>query len=121
MEERYDDIYGDEQDVEIDVNGTCPFCDAMNSMSLGEDNYLTCTACDQRLPIEVYRDWLRGVAGKDLISEFDIRYEPVYDTEGNSVPCDCCDYYLKYKDGEYVCPNCGRTLTREDFLNYIGA
>lgn len=35
MEEIYNDIYGYEQDVEIDVNGTCPFCDAMNSMSLG--------------------------------------------------------------------------------------
>lgn len=48
-------------------------------------------------------------------------YDDVYDEEGNFVYCDYCNSELKWKDGIYVCPNCGQTMTRSEFFNYIGA
>lgn len=48
-------------------------------------------------------------------------YDDVYDEEGYFVYCDCCNNELKWKDGIYICPNCGQTMNRAEFFNYIGA
>lgn len=51
----------------------------------------------------------------------DPSFEDVYDPDGNEVHCDMCYGIMGRKDGKYVCRECGRTMEREYFLNYIGA
>lgn len=48
-------------------------------------------------------------------------YDDVYDETGDSVLCDYCHGEIKWKDGRYVCPECGQVMTRDVFFNYIGA
>lgn len=48
-------------------------------------------------------------------------YEDVYDEDGYFVYCDLCNAELKWKDGNYICPECGQILNRSEFMNYIGA
>ncbi|MGN1370922.1 MAG: hypothetical protein ACI4XM_01385 [Candidatus Coprovivens sp.] len=58
---------------------------------------------------------------KDYIDdEIDETYENVYDVDGDSVYCDYCNSEIKWKDGEYICPNCGQVMNLDTFLNYIG-
>lgn len=47
-------------------------------------------------------------------------YDDVYDEDGDFVIC-ACGEEIKWKDGVYICPNCGQTMTRSEFFNYIGA
>lgn len=53
--------------------------------------------------------------------ELDEDYADVYDEDGDSVICDFCGGRIKFENGEYVCPDCGQTMSRETFFNYIGA
>lgn len=48
-------------------------------------------------------------------------YDDVYDENGDAVFCDCCGNEIKWKDGIYICPECGQTMSRSVFFNYIGA
>lgn len=48
-------------------------------------------------------------------------YEDVYDENGDTVRCDSCGFDIHWKDGVYVCPSCGRIMSREVFFDYIGA
>lgn len=48
-------------------------------------------------------------------------YEMVYDEDGYTINCDICGSEIKWKDGLYVCPECGNIFHRADFFNYIGA
>ncbi len=51
----------------------------------------------------------------------DLEYDDVYDEDGDVVYCDRCGSEIKWKDGQYTCPNCGQIMSREIFFNYIGA
>ena len=53
--------------------------------------------------------------------DLDESYDEVYDEDGNSVFCDGCGGEIKWKNGVYICPSCGKTMSREEFFNYIGA
>lgn len=44
-----------------------------------------------------------------------------YDEDENSVDCEWCRQPIVYKDGEYYCPECDRTISRQEFFEYIGA
>ena len=50
-------------------------------------------------------------------------YEEVYDESGSYVPCDGynCNAKVKFHNGQYKCPKCGKIFDRADFFNYIGA
>lgn len=48
-------------------------------------------------------------------------YDDVYDENGDSVFCDICGNEIKWKEGIYICPDCGQTMSRSVFFNYIGA
>ena len=48
-------------------------------------------------------------------------YDDVYDEYGETVQCDNCGEDIYWKEGIYVCPRCGRTMSRAAFFNYIGA
>lgn len=50
-------------------------------------------------------------------------YSEVYDEAGDIVICDVCGDEIKWreKDGVYMCRRCGRTFTRKEFFDYIGA
>jgi len=48
-------------------------------------------------------------------------YEDVFDEDGNEVNCDECSSLVKWRDGKYVCPDCGRVFERNEFFDYIGA
>lgn len=48
-------------------------------------------------------------------------YDDVYDEEGNDVICDLCGEEIGWKNGIYICKNCGKMFNRADFFNYIGA
>ena len=50
-------------------------------------------------------------------------YEEVYDESGSYVPCDGynCNAKVKFHNGQYECPKCGKIFDRADFFNYIGA
>lgn len=54
-------------------------------------------------------------------TEYGEIYDEVYDEEGSFVPCDYCNGYIKWKDGTYICSDCGQTMSRDVFFNYIGA
>lgn len=48
-------------------------------------------------------------------------YENVYDEDGGLVYCEYCNSQIVWKNGQYYCPKCERTISRADFINYIGA
>lgn len=47
-------------------------------------------------------------------------YDDVYDEDGDFVNC-ICGGTIKWKDGVYICPDCGEVLNRAEFFNHIGA
>lgn len=53
---------------------------------------------------------------------FDPSYEEIYDMDGNSayLECDLCGEWVKFKNGEYVCPNCGKVYSRDEVFNAVG-
>ncbi|MCM1363412.1 MAG: hypothetical protein NC215_00310 [Ruminococcus sp.] len=53
--------------------------------------------------------------------ELDKSYEEVFDEDGNSVNCDRCDGLMTWHDGQYVCPECDRVMSRREFFEYIGS
>lgn len=46
-----------------------------------------------------------------------------YDEDGNSAYCDRCGTGLRWSPTEqqWYCPDCGQTLRRDEWFNYIGA
>lgn len=50
-------------------------------------------------------------------------YDEVYDEQGCSIPCDGynCNAKVKFHNGQYECPKCGKIFDRADFFAYIGA
>lgn len=61
--------------------------------------------------------------GFELIPEpvCDEDYDCVYDEDGNEVCCDLCGGEMVWKNGTYLCSECGQVMKRADFFNYIGA
>lgn len=51
----------------------------------------------------------------------DKSYEEVFDEDGELVNCDFCDGNIMWHDGQYVCPDCGRVMSRRDFFTHIGS
>lgn len=47
-------------------------------------------------------------------------YEDVYDEDGFPVVCDICGSEVKWKEGHYICLECGKEFERTEFFNYIG-
>ena len=44
-----------------------------------------------------------------------------FDDEGDEVLCDCCGGELRYRNFKWVCEDCGESMDRADYFNYIGA
>lgn len=65
-------------------------------------------------------DWngLYGILSND---KEHLEYDDVYDEHGDTVICDECGHEIYWKDGIYVCPQCGKTMSRQVFFDYIGA
>jgi len=53
----------------------------------------------------------------------DPSYEEIYDENGeySLVQCDSCQETIRWKNGDYICPNCGTVMNRSEFFNCIGA
>ena len=52
--------------------------------------------------------------------ELDDTYEDVYTLDGDTVACDWCGSEMKVRFGQYICPDCGKIMSRSEFMNYIG-
>lgn len=48
-------------------------------------------------------------------------YDDVYNEQGDAVLCDKCGHDIYWKDSVYICPQCGQTMSRRVFFDYIGA
>lgn len=44
-----------------------------------------------------------------------------YDDEGNGVYCDHCSGEMFHRGNEWVCRECGKAMSRMEYLGYIGA
>lgn len=44
-----------------------------------------------------------------------------YDEDGMGVTCDDCYGNIFWKDGNYICKDCGKVFERVEYFNYIGA
>lgn len=61
-----------------------------------------------------------GLKEKFLQAIEDEIYDDAYDEEGDFAYCYCGEN-IKYLKGLYLCPNCGKIYSREEFFNHIGA
>lgn len=63
------------------------------------------------------------IIGKGFSKEFLRNYSEVSDEQGLSVLCPSCDDQLYFNEAEniFVCLGCGYEMSRQDFLEYIGA
>lgn len=117
--DEYDRIYNNVSSL------TCMVCGAEGSLEDGDSCYF-CRACRTVVGKEDYEHWLNGgridmdYENGDYICDPTI-YDEVYDTEGYEVRSECCGVPIKWQDDHYVCPECGQTIEREYFFNYIGA
>ncbi|BDE86935.1 hypothetical protein CE91St42_13930 [Oscillospiraceae bacterium] len=62
-----------------------------------------------------------GLSPQDAL--YEEVYSEVYDLDEDLVMCDVCGDEIKWreKDGVYMCRRCGRTFSRREFFEYIGA
>ena len=44
-----------------------------------------------------------------------------YDENGDGVICDLCSGDMAYRQGVWVCRECGQVMSRTQYLNHIGA
>jgi hypothetical protein len=69
---------------------------------------------------ELYENEEDGI-DYDTEEDFEYPYEDIYDLDGDEVICPICGGTIQLKDGKiYICPSCEHTMTREEFLAYIG-
>lgn len=105
--------------------GECICCHNKTSVEK-EDGFYHCTKCGITFSPDIYERWLNGEA-----VEFDYengtyffdpdKYAIAYDEEGYEVTAVCCGVPIMWDDENYVCPECGRIFSREEFFNLIGA
>ena len=117
--EEYNDIYG--------RMGECICCHNTNSVEHDEVNECYfCNSCHMIFSAETYEGWL---AGEEVTFDYENgdyfcdpdKYAPVYDEDGNEVLTPCCGVPMKWDDENYICPECGETISRYDFFSMIGA
>lgn len=60
---------------------------------------------------------LYGILSNDMEHA---EYDDVYDENGGAVYCEC-GAEICWRDGVYICPQCGKTMSRQTFFDYIGA
>ena len=117
--DEYDFIYSDS-----DRTGNCPYCDGKDTMSYDGSTCYICSNCNTATDKETYLEWLHGSPIEfdgDYVG--DPSYEEIYDESGNNagVRCIYCNTEIRWKDGQYICPNCGEVMSRSEFFNAIGA
>ena len=44
-------------------------------------------------------------------------YDDVYDRDGEVILTECCNQPMKFDGTDYICPECGETIDRDDFLD----
>lgn len=120
----YSKIYN-QRTNKTEFQGECICCHNKTSVEK-EDGFYYCTQCHMTFAPEVYESWLNGET-----VEFDYdngtyffdpdKYAIAYDEEGEEVIADCCGVPIMWDDENYVCPECGRIFSREEFFNMIGA
>ena len=75
----------------------------------GEDEEKT-TIDDVDEYIEIYK-----------VDTTDAYYNGAFDEDGGEVICGCCGGELRFRDDYWECQNCGATMDRTEYFNYIGA
>jgi len=68
-------------------------------------------------------DIYRSTQEQAMIDYEESIFEKLYDEHGlvAAVPCDECDYsYVVYIDGEYICPTCGKVVSRKYVFDWLG-
>ena len=105
------------------TSGDCYRHICKGTMTLESDVCFVCDHCGISVPKELYYMWLIGETDLESGDNYDgvPGYSDVFTEDGDEVFCDWCGIEIKWKDGQYVCPNCGQEMTREIFFNYIGA
>ena len=131
---KYEYIYGsDSKDVGDDeklesvkdtTSGSCYRHLCSGTMTLQDDVCFVCDNCNIAIEKNLYHRWLVGLAdleSNDIFDDF-LDYEEVYDEYGDTVPCDSpdCSSTIKFHNGQYICPNCERVMTEDEFDEYIG-
>ena len=115
----YNDIYGQ--------MGECICCHNTDSVERSKDETCYfCRNCRIVFPAEIYEAWLRN---EQIAFDYENgdyfcdpnKYCPVYDEEGYEVLTPCCHVPMKWDDENYICPECGETISREEFFAMIGA
>ena len=48
-------------------------------------------------------------------------YNSIYSDSDRTGNCPYCNTEIRWKDGQYICPNCGEVMSRSEFFNAIGA
>ncbi len=104
-------------------NGPCYRHICSGTMYLEDDVCFVCDTCGMSVAKELYLEYLNGNVDLEDGDDFEDvpDYDPVYDEEGQDVPCPDCMTPLKYHDEQYTCPRCDIVMTREEFFSYIGA
>ncbi len=119
------EIYKEHETDDIKVtSGKCYRHICPGTMTLESNICFICNYCGTSVAKESYYEWIKGADleyGDDFENFPD--YDYVYDEDGNDVPCNeyHCESYIKYHDGQYVCPYCDKVMTRMEFFDYIGA
>lgn len=141
--DEYEEIYEDDheyeeldesEDVEEVIeklrgtikSGDCLLCHGKNTMHY-EGNCFVCSKCNEAVSENMYYRWAAGYP-VDLTDEYgrpwcDSSYEDFYDEEGDIalVRCDhCLNGFVRWKDGQYICPECGEIMPRAELFNAIG-
>ena len=55
------------------------------------------------------------------IDTTDAYYNGAFDEDGDEAICSCCGGELRFRDDYWECLDCGATMDRLEYLNYIGA
>ena len=125
--------YDDEEDIESEIDslrgtissGDCIYCHGKNTMTFA-GNCFVCSKCGNSINEDSYYRWAAGYPIEivdDLGRPYcDPSYEDIYDAEGDIalVQCNNCEDKIRWKDGEYICPNCGSVMNRAELFNCIG-
>lgn len=104
------------------AGGDCPFCHGSGTMFMLDDKCYACSNCAHTMLSEYYEAWCNG-ENIEVETVYDESYEEIYDEDGSEayVICNYCRTNIRFKDGQYICPNCNTVIDRATYFNYIGA
>lgn len=105
-------------------SGDCIYCNGRNTMKYDGSICFVCSKCRRSTHEDIYYRWVAGYSIEFEGDKFyDESYEDVWTEDGDVVNCDelYCNGEIRWRDGQYICPECGQIMSRAVFFNHIGA